>query len=273
MVLAFHSPALPLAQFVEAFTFYAGYTADHAIERLLPDGAPHLVVNLDGQPRYTFDNDTLAPRQRCTDAWVSGMHSAFISISAHCVDASMFVIRFKPGGASAMLGLPMTEIDETVLDADTLLGAAVERLREALLEAPTPPAKFAAAEAWLAGRMRDPRTPEAVIWYAIAEIDRTPTLYGLARIASVSGYSQKHFIHLFKQHVGLTPKVYQRIARFNRALREIEVREAIHWGRLAQDCGYYDQAHFVHEFKQFSGLNPSVYLVERGEYLNYVPVR
>jgi len=62
------------------------------------------------------------------------------------------------------------------------------------------------------------------------------------------------------------------IRRFQQALQQVESRQEVQWTDLACACGYYDQAHFVHDFRGFSGLNPSAYLTQRGEYLNFVPM-
>ena len=86
------------------------------------------------------------------------------------------------------------------------------------------------------------------------------------------GISHKHFIAQFRAVVGLTPKRFCRIRRFQQVLAEVEARQAVKWADLACACGYYDQAHFVHDFQGFSGLNPSAYLTQRGEYLNFVPM-
>ena len=114
--------------------------------------------------------------------------------------------------------------------------------------------------------------PQAVVNYATLNIQQNPTLNSIFTISQHSGYSNKHFIQIFKKHVGLTPKSYQRIVRFNKVLQEIEKYKKIDWLKISLDCGYYDQAHFINEFKTFSGINPSEYLQQRGEYLNYIPI-
>ncbi|MFN4254205.1 MAG: DUF6597 domain-containing transcriptional factor [Saprospiraceae bacterium] len=97
MLLRIHFPAPPLAQFVESMVFYEGLPPGHSVERLLPDGAAHLLIELADKPQFVFDNETLLATQRCTHSWVSGMHTDFLSISAE-PRSSMFVVRFRPTG-------------------------------------------------------------------------------------------------------------------------------------------------------------------------------
>ncbi len=86
------------------------------------------------------------------------------------------------------------------------------------------------------------------------------------------GYSQKHFIDMFKRQVGIAPKAYLRIIRFQKAINEIEERKEVNWSIISQDCGFYDQAHFINDFKFFSGFTPEEYVHRKNDILNYVPV-
>src|SRR5690606_16522561 len=87
-----------------------------------------------------------------------------------------------------------------------------------------------------------------------------------------TGYSHKHIISLFERYVGLTPKYFARIAKFHEVLKCVEQEQHISWTSIANEYGFYDQAHFIHEFKEFSGVNPSGYLLAKGETFNYLPV-
>ena len=91
-------------------------------------------------------------------------------------------------------------------------------------------------------------------------------------VAGELGVSHKHLIQRFRDEVGLTPKRFCRIRRFRSVLSAIQNQHTVDWADLACACGYFDQAHFIREFRDFSGLNPSAYLTQRGEYLGYVPV-
>ncbi len=62
---------------------------------------------------------------------------------------------------------------------------------------------------------------------------------------------------MFRDETGFTPKVFCRIRRFHRALDRMEGRKSVEWANVALDCGYFDQAHFIHDFRAFSGINPS----------------
>lgn len=109
--------------------------------------------------------------------------------------------------------------------------------------------------------------------YAVNGILRGPHTASLSEIREEIGYSRKHFIELFKKRVGVTPKAYLRIMRFQKAVNEIESGGNINWPAIALECGFYDQAHFINEFRGFSGFTPNTYLNQKNGNLNYVPVR
>ena len=100
----------------------------------------------------------------------------------------------------------------------------------------------------------------------------TPNQVILKNISDKIGFSQKHFIKIFKENVGLTPKGFLKIIRFQKAVQEIESSKIINWTHIAFKSGYYDQAHFIHDFKNFSGFSPQKYLQIKNDQLNYLPV-
>ncbi|MCB0577859.1 MAG: AraC family transcriptional regulator [Phaeodactylibacter sp.] len=271
MLLKFHTPHPPLSNLVASFTYYKGYQPGHRIDRFLPDGNVELVIDLTDFPKHVYDNETLMARQSFSQAWISGLRKEFISIHAG-QDAEMFVITFRKGAARAITGAPLTELTEQVVEGDLVLGRAVLALREALLEAGSPEAKMAVAGRRLLAMAEGELQPNPFVEYAVSQILLQPGQLSLEALTKKVGYSRKHLIQLFKEHVGLPPKAFLRIIRFQQAIAGIERCGAIEWSHLAFDCGYYDQAHFIRDFKRFSGFTPEEYLRRKNGVVNYVPV-
>jgi methylphosphotriester-DNA--protein-cysteine methyltransferase len=99
-----------------------------------------------------------------------------------------------------------------------------------------------------------------------------PQLRTISDVTGQTDFSQKRFIQLFSDEVGLTPKLYCRIRRFQQVVRGVEKGQRVDWADVALLSGYFDQAHFIHDFQAFSGLNPSAYLMQRTGHLNHVPI-
>ena len=271
MILRTHTPGFPLNRFVDHFIYYEGCNPAHSIDRFLPDGNTEIIIDFDDRPQHIYDNQTLKEIQACHRVWASGVRTKCISIPSG-KHAAMFIISFKKGMAYPFFPLPMNEMADRVVDADLLWGSDFALLRERLGEINEINLKFETAENFLLKHFQARFVLNPAVDYALNEIIRRPDQINLARLNQAIGYSQKHFIGMFKRQVGIAPKAYLRIIRFQKAINEIEDRKEVNWTIISQDCGFYDQAHFINDFKFFSGFTPEEYVRRKNDILNYVPV-
>jgi len=257
-----HIPALPLNQYVDFCWYYVDFSPDHDREHVLPDGTFELIVNLQEIPRKLFHDADSIGYDAFERGWISGVHSKFLVIDA-LPQSSMIGVHFKPGGAAAFLGVPSDELAGQVVELDAVWGSAVWDWRNQLLAARTPDSKFSILERLLSHRFAQRklrrRHVDVVAW-ALDRYMAEPDLQTITSVSSRVGFSHKHFIDLFRQQTGLSPKVFCRIRRFQKALLEVQTRAEINWADVACSCGYFDQSHFVNDFNKFSDLNPSAYL-------------
>jgi AraC-like DNA-binding protein len=100
----------------------------------------------------------------------------------------------------------------------------------------------------------------AAVRLAVAQFDRSNGAVPVSEVVGRIGISSRRFVELFRNEVGLSPKVFCRIRRFNEVLRRIEPLADVDWTDAALSCGYFDQAHFNHDFRAFAGMSPSAYL-------------
>jgi AraC-type DNA-binding domain-containing proteins len=270
MIYKLHFPKLPLSQFVENIWFVAGNHPEHTREKLLPDGAIELIIDLDPEPKKLFQDEHSEQFRSCKKAWISGERTRYIIIGSG--NTSMIGIRFRPGGAYPFFSFPISELNDSVIDLDLILGRLVDDIREQLLEVDSPEARFVLLEAFLLGHVRRSLEADRLIMFAVRQLQHSPQFLAIRDLANTIGITQKHLISQFEKVVGLRPKTFARISKFQKVLTTIEQQKKVEWSAIASDCGYYDQAHFIKEFQAFSGLNPSAYLTQRGEYLNYIPL-
>ena len=188
----------------------------------------------------------------------------------------MLVVAFKKGKAHPFYCLPMSELTDHVIEADDIFGCRVLDLREQLLSCKAPENMFGLVEMFLlrqAGNALATDIMSRCVEYAVSRMTSQPNRLGLLQLNSQIGYSQKHFISMFKQRVGTPPKQYMKIMRFQKAVLEIENADSVHWSEIALQNGFYDQAHFINEFRNFSGFTPGEYVRRKSGTLNYVPVQ
>ncbi len=272
MILATHVPRPPLNQFIELLWFHEGLNADHRLERVLPDGSTELIINLRDETRHVFDPISRQPRETYRRSWLSGPHSEFIVID-NAPNASMIGAHLRPGGASAFFGLPLRELRNSVVELDTLWNCDAQNLRDQLLEAPSPAAKFRILENALLARWRGFAPRHRAVLHALESFTREPDGVTVGKVTADVGLSRRRLIEIFTEQIGMTPKIFCRVLRFQRAINEIQRRRAVSWTDIATGCGYYDQAHFINDFREFCGLTPGDYAEAHPEYPNFVPIR
>lgn len=273
MVYRAYIPRPPLSRFVDLFWYHGGEHPPHARERRLPTGTVELIFDLRDDGARGHDGQEGRERFRgFGGALVCGPHSGFFVIDT-AVQASVMGAHFKPGGALPFLGVAAHELRDAHVPLEALWGARAGELRQRLLEAGTPQAGFRVLEESLSERaMRPARRHPAhpAVAFALEEFRYAPHARKVSEVRARTGLSARRFIRLFDEEVGLTPKLFCRVRRFQEALCLIEDGRGVGWADLALASGYFDQAHFARDFRGFSGLTPTAYLARRGEHRNHV---
>jgi AraC-like DNA-binding protein len=252
-----HVPAPPLAEFVEWFWYCEDVpTRDRA--RILPSGTVEMVFNLrDDEVRLE------APvRRRLSGAVISGAYGGFLVVDP-MQHASMIGVHFKPGGAAPFLGTAPGDLTDAHANLEAIWGRSAVELRERLCAAATPAERFAVLEQILLRRLARAPGRHRAVSTALAAFEQPEAR--VRDVAARAGLSQRRFIQVFAAEVGLTPKLYGRVRRFQRARAMVRPGTSPDWARIAVECGYFDQAHLIRDFRAFAGFSPVAFLRHQGE--------
>lgn len=251
-------PAPPLSAFVSVLWHASDWNPPHSRERHMPDGSAGLIIPLRSDRRG-----------RLPPAIISGPRSESFVMTTAGTPRTMIGAQFTHGGAAAFFDVPIVHLLNTHAALDDVADSA--RLQERLMELSTPEARLEGLAAWLCDRMlRQPAPEDAIVW-AVRQLGQPQK-----RVAAVSGEigrSSRWFIGRFASVVGLTPKVFSRVQRFQSALRQLHGRVPLRLADVAVSSGYYDQAHLIHDFQRLAGMSPSALIAGRTEYLNHVVER
>ncbi len=212
-----HVPSPPLAKFIDKIWYYQCFDIPNRVDRILPSGDMGIVINL-REAGFQVDG------QEFPGAIVSGAHTSYFSIDT-AQQAYTMGICFKPGGAFPFLPV---DIQNRHVALSDVWGAPANHLREQLMSAKTIDQRFQIIEAALLARMKPPRDPHPAVAYALGNLGRI----SLAELSSHIGLSQKRFTDVFREEVGLTPKLFCRVRRFQSVLRRINAAGPLQWADL-----------------------------------------
>jgi AraC-like DNA-binding protein len=254
-------PKPPLAEFVERLWF-SDDIPSHQKVRVAPTATMELVFNLDDDELGFYDTEQPRSCNVFSGSVFSGAHTGplFIDTRAHVMG-----VHFKPGGAFRFLGVPGREIANTHVDLEALWGRLAQDLREQLLAAANPARRFRVLENALATRLENTLGEHRAVRAALEIFARDAGEAKIRDLAAHLGLSQRHFIRVFSDQVGVTPKQFGRVQRFQRALHLAQSCDAPDWADIAAICGYFDQSHLIHDFQLFSGLSPTEFHRGRNE--------
>jgi AraC-like DNA-binding protein len=233
----------------------------------VPSGTTELVFALqDGPIRMGARDGVPKPMG---SAVFCGAHSWPFVIDTR-TQGRLIGVHFKPGGAYPFFAPPAAELRDTRLALGDLWGRAAAHLSEQLAGAQTVELRFGLLEKTLLARATRPFARHPAVAHALGALNRPTETVSIRPIVKETGLSPRRFIDLFSREVGLTPKLFARVRRMQAVLERLGDPACATWAEMALSHGYFDQAHLVRDFRQFTGLPPTAYLPRRGAAMNHV---
>ena len=267
-IFNFYKPKPPLSKFVDNFWLYEGYEQEPKTERILPTGTFELAINL-RQNELRFHDAERPENCSCLSGAVVSGASGRGFMPDPMEETFIIGVHFKPGGAFPFLGLPAGDLADTHVDLETLWGRPAGRLRERLCEARTSAERFQLLQEALLSRLCHGVEQHYAVSAALEMFGKNQAGPRVREAAKYLGLSQRRFIQVFKAEVGMTPKLFTRIQRFQQTRTLIQQNPSPNWAALALDLGYFDQSHLIREFLEFSGLSPTDYLNRHKSFMEH----
>ena len=247
-------PDARLKQYVKCYYYYESSSAVAFEDTVFPSGSMEIIFNL-GEGHW----QTAAGNTPPIELW--GQITQPLPIRSIGRN-TMMGIRFLPHGAALFLDAKADDFNNQVIDYSAVAGKQAAELHQRLLEANTEPERIHFIETFLLTTLEE-RTKKSgqklnIVNDVMRELRHKEAIENIDTIASRYGISSRYLQKLFLQYTGLTPKLYSKIHRFQHSLRLVTKKDTP-LTSIAYDCGYFDQSHFIREFKSFTGHTPSSY--------------
>lgn len=265
-----YRPRPDLANHIEFFGYWERESGDPHRSRALPRGAATVIIDVSGRHRVDFFAGDGRTRLDVPPAFIAGAGTESYITSIDAAQAVM-TIHFRPGGALPFLGVPLGELENACVGLDRLWGMAGESLHARLIAAHGVADRVEILESFLVQRAasHDVGCHRGVA-AALSAFEAEPSMR-VARAGELTGLSPKRLAAAFRAEVGLAPKAYQRVRRLQAALSRLDAGP-VAGASLAADLGYFDQAHFVREFTEFTAMTPTEYVRRRSWLPSHVDV-
>ena len=212
-------------------------------QKVVPDGSSELILNF-AEP---FESFSSGEWRKQPVSFLAGQITGPLRLRS-TGRSRTFGVRFLPHGAGKALGLPMTEVRDSIVPVADVSTALARELDDAQ--------NWERIEAALIGCKHRAGREDALIDAAVRQVELGSNA---EQVASDAGISRRQLERRFLNLVGLTPKHFQRMRRFQRVFLAVE-HDAAGWADAAVSCGYYDQAHLIRDFQEFAGKAPAALL-------------
>ena len=264
MIYLEHKPGPPINSCIRGLWYCKAPGLLHDHERILPRGEMQIIVNLAGDSLTDHSLEKDGPVCALPSSIVVGPRARYDLVDTRDLTELVGVV-FWPGGAAPFLREDVAVFFERFISLEDVLSC--RQIRALLQEQISPGRKLLTLELWLgaglAGRLpqRSPVVIEAL------NLLRHHSVRDAARLLAIS---ERRLHQIMTSEVGLSPKVWSRVQRFQHAVNLLQTRAEPRWEQLALACGFYDQSHFCNEFKAFSGIDPSTYSNSQRLWANHI---
>ena len=251
------SPSIHLSEHIKTYWSleFDQRGGNQAPQPIVPDGCIEIVFNLaDRFKRFHADGSVEVQPASLVAGQIQ--ERIFIGPTGR---VRLFGIRFKPAGAGAFFDFEMKEVTDRIEPLSTFWGTTAMELEERLWKAPSFDRQVGVVESYLQGRLKRPSILGPAFHNCIEAILVTSGTRKVGEISRHFGMSERELERKFNRLVGLSPKTFSRIVRFQAVLQSISLSAPTNILDTTYHFGYYDQSHLIKDFLRFSGMNPSDY--------------
>ncbi len=249
-------PPPALQPWVDCFwqqSFSGSLSEESPQQYCVPLGMVDLIFHVDDNRRFAQVNDCW---EQLPTAFVVGIYTDAVSLRSRG-DVNLFGCRLKPECLLQLFNIPPAALFNDFTSLDNFFGRGMNELAERISEAPDTVARMALMEAFLLKRLGDVKAGRNYLVEATRMIRASGGNISISELSGNLYVSERQLQRSFKDTLGTNPKTYLRIIRFRNVYQHVQqARRALNWADVTYSFGYADQAHFIRDFRSFSGTVP-----------------
>jgi AraC-like DNA-binding protein len=250
-----------ISSIVECYWIIENDDPTPAKEKIIPDGFAELIFHYGDPYRISIDGNWSIQAPTLLAGQID--KHFFLENTGR---SGIFGIKLQPTALANLFGLNMKEITNKVIDLSSVEQIPVQNLSEVLVSHATHKVKLEAATAYFENA-RQHRYEVSAIDAAVKRIFLEHGMISVAELTEIAHVGERQLENLFKKYVGLSPKLFARIIRFSYIFELIKEQRT--WSDLAYEAAFYDQSHFIRNFKDFTGENPADYQFDNKSMANF----
>ena len=254
------APSKHVAEFIRCFWTLEqdGDVSETTAEPILPDGCPEIVFNLAAPFRQHYQN-TSAVQPRTI---IVGQMKQFILIEPSGA-VNLFGVRFQPFGLYPLIKQSLNELTNRVESIETVFDRFGLEIEEKINKAKSTSNRIDVFETFFYSLIEGKHAGAVSLQSACNMISETGGMLSIGNLTKSLGTNSKQLERRFNREIGLSPKSFSRITRLQTILQRLNNAAVANWADLACGFGYFDQAHFIKDFREFTGNSPEEYVKQQ----------
>lgn len=254
MITKFLKPGYPLSKYVDSLYCYSGETRG-ITQQLIPDGKTDLLLNFDSS---IYILDSYSKRTSISKSIFQGLRKTPYTFEFG-KNLNIIGVRFLPFGLSVMFGIPEKEISAKPVEANLIIGNKLKEVEEKVFYETDISGKLKIIENWLLDCFANTYKQKMSI---PSKLDSLNVSKGLIKINDIfeNSANYKKAQRTFREYIGISPKLYARMLRFESIHNELRNLKQLDWMSIVAKYNFHDQSHLIKEFKFFTGITPNEFI-------------
>jgi AraC-like DNA-binding protein len=254
-----YTPSPELQPFVKCYWTLDDESDETLVrQRVVPDGCMEMIFHHGDLYRQYFEDGTSVLQPR---SFIFGQITTYLEI-APTGASGIIAARFLPEGLAPFLAVPVAALEDKAVDMHTLFGEKGKTLETEILRAPDTQQRIQLIESFLLSLLERPQTIDTITKACVEAIIQSQGQLGMIALAGQVQINRRNMERRFASAIGISPKQLSKVVRLQATLRMLEQKKFSNLTSLAYENGYYDQAHFIKDFREFTGMSPKSFYVE-----------